>query len=52
MGDRRFLTRIAGYLAAGVLLGVGATVGGIAGTVLIVAGLLVVAALLVTFRLR
>ena len=52
MADRRFLHRIGGYLVAGVLLAIGAAVGGLAGTALIVLGFLVVAALLFTFRLR
>ena len=52
MANRRFLLRVAGYGGAGVLLGVGAAIGGTAGTVLLVLGLAVVAALLFTFRLR
>jgi len=52
MADKRFLLRIGGYLAAGVLLAIGAGVGGTSGTILIVLGILVVAALLFTFRLR
>lgn len=52
MTDRRFLLRIGGYLAAGVLLAIGAGVGGFVGAALIVLGFLVVAALLFTFRLR
>ena len=49
---RLSLLRILGYLAAAVLLGLGASVGGGAGTVLLVLGLAVVAGLLLTFRLR
>ena len=52
MTDRRFLQRIGGYLVAGVLLAIGAGAGGTSGTILIVLGLLVVAVLLFTFRLR
>lgn len=52
MTNNRFVLRIAGYVAAGMLLAVGASVGGTAGTVLLASGLLLVAALLLTFRLR
>ena len=52
MLDKRFLQRIGGYLVAGVLLALGAGIGGTSGTILIVLGFLVVAALLFTFRLR
>ena len=52
MANRRFLLRVLGYLLAGVLLGLGAGAGGAAGAVLITLGLAVVAALLLTFRLR
>ena len=51
MASKRFVLRIGGYLLAGVLLAMGAWIGGMAGTALIVIGLLVVAALLFTFRL-
>ena len=49
---RLSLLRILGYLVAAVLLAIGASVGGAAGTVLLVLGLVVVAGLLLTFRLR
>ncbi len=52
MANKRFLVRILGYLAAGILLASGISAGGIAGTVLTVAGLLLIVALLFTFRLR
>ena len=44
--------RIVGYLAAAVVLAAGASAGGTVGTVLLVLGLVLVAALLLTFRLR
>ena len=46
------LLRILGYVAAGAVLAIGASVGGGAGTALLVIGLLLVAGLLATFRLR
>jgi hypothetical protein len=49
---RLSLLRILGYLGAAVLLGLGASVGGGAGTLLLVFGLVVIAGLLLTFRLR
>ncbi len=52
MANNRFLLRIGGYVVAGVLLALGASVGGTAGAVLLVGGLVLVAALLFTFRLR
>jgi hypothetical protein len=52
MADRRFLQRIGGYLVAGVLLAIGAAVGGFVGAALIVLGVLIVVALLFTFRLH
>jgi hypothetical protein len=44
--------RILGYLAAATVLAVGASVGGTVGTALLVLGLVLVAGLLLTFRLR
>lgn len=52
MANNRFLLRIVGYVAAAVLLAVGASVGGTAGAVLLAGGLVLVAGLLLTFRLR
>jgi hypothetical protein len=46
------LLRILGYAAAGAILAAGASVGGGVGTALLVLGLVLVAGLLVTFRLR
>ena len=46
------LLRILGYVAAGAVLAVGASVGGRVGTALLVAGFVLVAGLLLTFRLR
>ena len=44
--------RILGYVAAGAILAIGASAGGAVGTVLLVLGLVLVAGLLLTFRLR
>jgi hypothetical protein len=46
------LLRILGYVAAGAVLAAGASVGGTVGTALLVLGLVLVAGLLLTFRLR
>ncbi len=46
------LLRIVGYVVAAGLLALGVSLGGGAGTVLLVLGLVLVAALVLTFRLR
>jgi len=59
MGENRPVTpgritllRILGYVAAGAILAAGASAGGGVGTALLVLGLVLVAGLLLTFRLR
>lgn len=44
--------RILGYVAAAAVLAVGASAGGAVGAVLLVLGLVLVAGLLLTFRVR
>lgn len=46
------LLRIVGYLGAAILLAVGVSLDGLVRTVLLVLGLLLMAALAITFRLR